>query len=228
MAIEEQIPLRLAGKRLRRVDSPERLTGHARYAGDLSLPVWCMAELSAVPTPRRASSPSTSSLGWQIVLAFARVNYVGQPVAVVLAECEAAAEDGSHLVDVEYEALTPAIDPLVAMRPDAPVVRLGGDASHEGLGMHGASADRGTRQNPQAPNLANHTRFQHGDVAKALAEADVVVSREYRTPWVHQSYIEPQVCVYPMPVGGWQRHMPEANISALRHPPGARQRPSKA
>ena len=36
--------------------------------------------------------------------------YVGQPVAVVLAETEAAAEDGAMAVEVEYEALTAAID----------------------------------------------------------------------------------------------------------------------
>src|SRR5207302_9569146 len=38
MAIEEQTPLRLVGKRFRRADSPERLTGQVRYTGDLVLP----------------------------------------------------------------------------------------------------------------------------------------------------------------------------------------------
>ena len=42
--------------------------------------------------------------------------------------------------------------------------------------------------------MASHQRYQRGDVDKAFAEADVVVEREYRTPWVHQSYMEPQVC----------------------------------
>ena len=42
--------------------------------------------------------------------------------------------------------------------------------------------------------MASHQRYERGDADKALAEADVVVQREYRTPWVHQSYMEPQVC----------------------------------
>ena len=29
---------------------------------------------------------------------------------------------------------------------------------------------------------------------KHLRNVAVIVEREYRTPWVHQSYIEPQVC----------------------------------
>src|ERR1051325_6100469 len=38
MVVQEQIPLRLVGKRFRRADSPERLTGQVRYTGDLVLP----------------------------------------------------------------------------------------------------------------------------------------------------------------------------------------------
>src|SRR5437588_10221234 len=38
MAVEEQTPLRLVGKRFKPADSPERLTGTVRYTGDLVLP----------------------------------------------------------------------------------------------------------------------------------------------------------------------------------------------
>src|SRR3954447_3002098 len=38
MVVEEQTSLRLVGKRMRRADSPERLTGQVRYTGDLVLP----------------------------------------------------------------------------------------------------------------------------------------------------------------------------------------------
>ena len=33
------------------------------------------------------------------------------------------------------------------------------------------------------------------DVARAAADADVVVEREFRTQWIHQGYIEPQTCI---------------------------------
>src|SRR5215468_6354979 len=38
MVVEEQTSFRLVGKRMRRADSPERLTGQVRYTGDLVLP----------------------------------------------------------------------------------------------------------------------------------------------------------------------------------------------
>jgi CO/xanthine dehydrogenase Mo-binding subunit len=71
---------------------------------------------------------------------------------------------------------------------------MGSGGDDEELGMHGASAGGSEAEKPQAPNVASHQRYHRGDADKALAEADVVVEREYRTPWVHQSYMEPQVC----------------------------------
>ena len=35
---------------------------------------------------------------------------------------------------------------------------------------------------------------ENGDVASAFAASDAVVEGTFRTPWVHQAYIEPQVC----------------------------------
>src|SRR5919202_2722232 len=49
MAVEQQMPLRLVGKRMRRADSPERLTGQLRYTGDLVLPGLLHARLVRSP-----------------------------------------------------------------------------------------------------------------------------------------------------------------------------------
>ena len=222
MAVQEQTPLRLVGKRFRRADSPERLTGQVRYTGDLVLPGLLVGRLvrsphasarivsvnkeQALATPGVVAVLTATDLpvvdiraaveARSIVMAYERTTYVGQPVAIVLAESEAAAEDGADLVEVEYEPTTPAIDPLHALQPDSPVVRMRDGAEQEELGMHGAAAGggQGDGQKPKAPNVASYQRYQRGDVDKALAEADVVVHREYRTPWVHQSYMEPHVC----------------------------------
>src|SRR5687767_494252 len=147
--VEEQIPLRLVGKRLKRADSPERLTGQVRFTGDLVLPGLLHARLvrsphasarivsiditSAEHVPGvvrilRAEDLSVPNIrqaveNHSIVMALGRATYVGQPVAIVLAESEAAAEDGSHAVEVEYEILEPAVDMLAALEPGAPVVR---------------------------------------------------------------------------------------------------------
>src|SRR5438876_4953937 len=121
MVVEEQTPLRLVGKRMRRSDSPERLTGQLRYTGDLVLPGLLYGRLVRSPhasarivsvdksqaeaTPGvvavlRAEDLPVANLreaveARNIMLALDRSTYVGQPVAVVLGETEAAAEDGA-------------------------------------------------------------------------------------------------------------------------------------
>jgi carbon-monoxide dehydrogenase large subunit len=48
------------------------------------------------------------------VLARGKVRYAGEPVALVVAESRAVAEDAAELVDVEYESLEPVLDPRTA------------------------------------------------------------------------------------------------------------------
>jgi carbon-monoxide dehydrogenase large subunit len=55
-------------------------------------------------------------------LAAKRVVHVGEPVAMVVAETAAAAQDAAELVAIEYEALTPVIDARDALRDGAPQV----------------------------------------------------------------------------------------------------------
>src|SRR5919202_3736716 len=128
MAVEEQTPLRLVGKRAKRADSPERLTGQVRYTGDLVLPgllhgrlvrsphasarIVSIDKAEAEATPgvvavlTAEDLPVTDIRGAvesrTIVMAFERTTYVGQPVAVVLAESEAAAEYRTPWVHQSY------------------------------------------------------------------------------------------------------------------------------
>ncbi len=218
--VQDEVETRLVGKRVKRSDAPERLTGQLRYAGDLALPGLLHARLARAPhasarivsvdrsaaerTPGVVAVLTATDLpvvnlreavdNRHIVMALDRVVYVGQPVAVVLAESEAAAEDGAQAVEVDYEVQHATVDPLQALQLDAPVVRERGRADEEELGEHGAAAGGSQAEQPQAPNVASHQRYSRGDVEQAFQEADLVVEREYRTPWVHQSYLEPQVC----------------------------------
>ena len=50
------------------------------------------------------------------------VRFVGQRVAAVAAETEAAAEAACRLLEVEYELLPPVFDPELAMEPGAPIL----------------------------------------------------------------------------------------------------------
>ena len=56
------------------------------------------------------------------VLARGKVCYVGQPVAVVVANDPYLARDGAELVAVDYEILSPVINPDEASSEDAPVI----------------------------------------------------------------------------------------------------------
>ena len=50
------------------------------------------------------------------------VRFVGQRVAAVAAETEAAAEEACRLLEVEYELLPAVFDPEGAMQPTAPIL----------------------------------------------------------------------------------------------------------
>ena len=58
------------------------------------------------------------------------VRFVGQRVAAVVAETEAAAERACRLLDVSYELLPAVFDPVAAMAPDAPVLHDKGGAEN--------------------------------------------------------------------------------------------------
>ena len=54
------------------------------------------------------------------VMALERVRFVGQEVALVIAETQAAAQDGVEAIGVEYRDLPAVVDGVAALEPDAP------------------------------------------------------------------------------------------------------------
>ena len=106
------------------------------------------------------------------------VRFVGQRVAAVIAETEAAAEAGLRALAVTYEALPAVFDPEEAMRPDAPRVH--------GWVAPGADAP------PQASraNLAAEAHGLVGDVEAGFAEADRVYEGTYHSQRVQHAHLE--------------------------------------
>lgn len=213
---------RIIGRRTRRSDAPERLAGQTRFTDDLAFPgllhtrlvrspyasarilridreaalrmQGVRAVLSAADLPVADLAQAVESR--RVLLAHERVVYAGQPVAVVVAESDIAAEDGAQAVEVEYEPLQAVTNPIAAMAADAPVVRERRERDDAELAMHGAAPSTTEEaQSPSSPNVVTQTRQQYGNVDQGFAEADVVVEREYRTQWIHQGYIEPQTCI---------------------------------
>jgi aerobic carbon-monoxide dehydrogenase large subunit len=91
------------------IDAAEALALHGVHS------VLTGADLDLPPIPVRVS-PRASDLQpyLQPVLARDRVRYVGEPVAVVLAENPYLAEDGADLVDIDYQELPPVLDAQTA------------------------------------------------------------------------------------------------------------------
>lgn len=157
-----------------------------------------------------------------LVLAREKVLYKGQPVAAVAATSLGVAEEALELIEVEYEPLPVVDDVLEAMKEDAPL--LHGDLYTETL--------TGTGSRPS--NIARHVQHRRGDVEKGMAEADVIVEREFRTQMVHQGYIEPtnstayyapdgRVTIWTSTQGAWDirsqvatiLQIPEGNIKVI-------------
>ena len=92
-------------------------------------------------------------------IAVERVRYVGEPVALVVARDRYVAEDALDLIEVRYRPLPAVVDPLAALRADAPVL-------HEGLGG----------------NLASDRSFRYGEPETAFAAAPHRVAIEVHYP----------------------------------------------
>ncbi len=128
-----------------------------------------------------------------VLLAHSEVSFAGEPVAVVLAETAAAAEDGAEAVEVSYRRLAAATDPRQAMAKDAVRVRseeeLHGAEDEEAA--HGAAVG-GEVEGQSAPNVTRQIAFDRGDIDAGFRLADQVVEQSYRIAGVHQAYLEPQ------------------------------------
>lgn len=128
-------------------------------------------------------------------LAREEVIYAGQPVAIVVAETEALAEDGAELVEVELEPLPPVLDVEAAARPGAPRARVLTRSEGEGSDIgdaHAAVSAGGLEGEDLSENVLGTARLEHGDVDAALAASEVVVRGRFTTPWIYQGYLEPQ------------------------------------
>ena len=105
----------------------------------------------------------------QPVLCSDVVRFEGDKVALVVAENKDAAMTGAKLVAVTYEDLPVVSNAAAALAPDAPLV-------HEELGT----------------NLLMHMPIRKGDVTRAFAEADVVLTGEFSTSWQEHAYLQPE------------------------------------
>jgi CO/xanthine dehydrogenase Mo-binding subunit len=99
------------------------------------------------------------------VLADTRVRFMGEGLALVVAENLRAAEDAARLVLVEYNPLPGIFDPVEAMKPDAPQLASDG-------------------------NIVSHWKLRKGDVELGFRKADIIVENTYQTPCIEHAHLD--------------------------------------
>ena len=200
-----------------RVEGEQKVGGKAVYAVDVLLPdmLWVKVLRSAIPHGRIKRIDVTKALsvsgvkvvmtgqdvagariGKRIIdmplLADGVVRYIGEKVAAVAAETEAAAERAVDQIEVEYEELPAVTDSLAGLEPDAPLLHPN-VAEYKGL-LHRIETPS---------NVFVHLTWNKGDVEEGFRQSDVVVENTFHVPAVHQAYIEPHSCLVQVkPDGG--------------------------
>jgi 4-hydroxybenzoyl-CoA reductase alpha subunit len=185
------------GKRLPRIDAMEKVTGTAKYLGDLTIPgmlygkilrsPYAHAKILKVDTSKAerlqgvrgvVTGRDTKGIRLCVIphlankppLAEEKVRFIGDEIAAVAADSEEIAEEALDLIEVEYEELPGVFDPFEAMRPGA-------------MKIH----DEG--------NVAIHISRAYGDVEKGLKESDYIFEDRFETQAQPHCCMEPHGCI---------------------------------
>lgn len=176
------------------LDHSAKLTGATRYIHDIELPgqlvagvyrspypharikridiskaeklPGVVAVITAADVPQNVYGP-TQFKDWNI-LAADRVRFIGDEIAAVAAESQAALNAALAAIEIDFEELPAVFEPEEALRDDAPVL-------HEGV----------ERNRPM------HVHVERGDVEQAKQEAYVVRGGRYISNRIYQGHLEP-------------------------------------
>jgi xanthine dehydrogenase YagR molybdenum-binding subunit len=188
---EADAALRIVGRCALRADGVEKVTGRARYSADIQRAgMLHVAILRSSIASGRASVDLSSARSLPGVrdavtgsdirsvavnglpLLDSNVRYAGQPIAVVCADSREAAEEALRKIEVSYAATPHSVTAAESLAADAPHVRPDGNS----------------------PDISPRI-IERGDVEAGLAEAEVVIDREYRVPAALHTALEPHGAV---------------------------------
>ena len=178
------------------VDAYDKVMGTAKYVGDVYLPGMLYGNVLRSPIPHGKIVRLDTSLalqvpgvkavitsadfvnnglwGWPIkdayILAHGKVRYVGDPIAAVAAETEAAAIQGIEAIEFELEPLPVVSDPHKAQSPESPLI----------------PDECPTDKN----NLCNIHIVRNGDPAAIIEKSDHIFTGSYVFQHQEHAYIE--------------------------------------
>jgi CO/xanthine dehydrogenase Mo-binding subunit len=198
-----------------RIDGVEKVTGAAKFTGDLAIPGMLEAKvlrsslpyavIESIDITRALSVPGVvailsrddltdidpyygNCLRDRAVVATDKVRFVGEPVAVVAAEDGLQAEEALSLIDVQYRELPCVADIDAALAEGAP--RL-----HERLSGAGEFHEVAGVGENFGGNICHREHFVKGDPDRAFADAEEIVEETFTFPMVYQYAMEPHSAI---------------------------------
>ena len=198
--IQEQRKFSIVGNSVHRVDGVDKVTGKAKYTGDLVIPEVAEGKFLRSPYPhariRSIDTREAEAMAGVIavltskdftdispymgrsknkdhpIIAVDRAIFAGQPVAAVAAVDRATAEEAFGKIHVDYEELPAVIDVDEAMAENTPRI-------HD-------FAER---------NICFQTELVKGDVEKGFAEADEIFEDTFEFPMIYHYSMEPHTAI---------------------------------
>jgi len=180
---------RYVGKNLLKVDAQDKVSGKAIYPDDIYFDNMLYLKIKRAAHPHAylrkldiskaeklpgvvkiitaADIPQVKNFGLIIkdqpvlVGVGEKMRYMGDALAIVIAESKEIASKAVRLIEVEVEELEVISDPLRAIEKDAPLIHQGGNV------------------------LATHY-LEKGDIKKGFTQADVIIENEYKTSFLDQ------------------------------------------
>ncbi|OGK10259.1 MAG: xanthine dehydrogenase, partial [Candidatus Riflebacteria bacterium GWC2_50_8] len=204
------------GKDVPKIDSIEKLTGQALYTADLEFAGMlhgkvlrsphAKARIKMIDTTKASRLTGVHAvltgkdLDYRVglylvdkyILAKDTIRHFGEAVAAVAAETPAIAQQAIDLIEIEYEVLTPFLDPKQIFDKKAPLV-------HPDLGKY--DFVQAVFTPVPGTNIANHTKLRKGDVEKGFKKSDYIIEREYTNPNVQHVPMETHISIGKWDVG---------------------------
>jgi CO/xanthine dehydrogenase Mo-binding subunit len=184
----DQASISVIGKRIGRIDGSEKVSGTAKYAGDYTLPNTLHLAIVRSTEPHAfitgldfSELPSDilyftakdleeniieDAIEDQPVLAYDKVRFYGEPVAIVAADSHQKAVSFSQKVKVKYQKLPIVETPKQALEPDAPLLFEKG-------------------------NLLSEFHHEKGNVTESFEDCDLILEEDFHLPIQDHAYMEP-------------------------------------
>lgn len=211
------------GARVHRLDAEEKVLGTGIFADDIYLDGmlhasalrsrYPRARVLSIDTAQAAALPGVEAVltaddipgqnkighlkhdQYTLIPVGGLTHYLGDAIALVVAESREIAEDAKKLIQVEYEVLPAVHSPTEATAEDAPLVF-----------------------DEEESNVQAHRHMCRGNAEEAIAGAAHVLSAHFETPWTEHAFLEPECAVaYPEPDGTIFIHSSDQSAHQTRH-----------